>query len=56
MPLNAAGKKIMRNLRKEYGDRAQDVFYAMLNSGKLPRVEARSRTTRNPKNVLTDPS
>lgn len=41
MPLNKKGKKIMRKMRKTYGDarKAASVFYASLNKGKIKGVE-----------------
>lgn len=40
MPLNKKGKKIMENMKKEYGDKkGESVFYAMENSGKLKGVK-----------------
>lgn len=39
MPLNAKGKKIMSALKKQYGDKAEDVFYAMKEKRKISGVE-----------------
>jgi hypothetical protein len=39
MPLNAKGKKIMNALKKQYGDKAEDVFYAMKQKKKISGVE-----------------
>ncbi len=39
MPLNAKGKKIMASLKKQYGDKAEDVFYAMKQKKKISGVE-----------------
>ena len=39
MPLNAKGKKIMTALKKQYGDKAEDVFYAMKQKKKITGVE-----------------
>jgi len=39
MPLNAKGKKIMAALKKQYGDKAEDVFYGMKEKKKLSGVE-----------------
>lgn len=39
MPLNAKGKKIMAALKKQYGDKAEDVFYAMKQKRKISGVE-----------------
>lgn len=40
MPLTDKGKKVMRQLKDEYGaKKGEDVFYAMKNSGKLKGVD-----------------
>jgi hypothetical protein len=40
MPLNKKGKEIMKNMKKEYGEKkGEAVFYAMENSGKLKGVK-----------------
>jgi hypothetical protein len=40
MPLTKKGKKIMAAMEAEYGkEKAQRVFYAMANSGKLKGVD-----------------
>jgi hypothetical protein len=39
MPLNAKGKKIMAALKKQYGDKAEDVFYGMKGKKKISGVE-----------------
>lgn len=39
MPLNAKGKKIMTALKKQYGDKAEDVFYAMKQKKKISGVD-----------------
>ena len=37
MPMSKAGKKIMSNLKKEYGDKkGKGIFYAMENKGEIP--------------------
>lgn len=39
MPLNKKGRKIMRKMKKEYGDdRGESVFYASKNKGKIKGV------------------
>lgn len=44
MPENAKGKKIMRSMTKTYGPKkAKQVFYAMINEGKLKDVEGKSK-------------
>lgn len=37
MPMSKAGRKIMANLKKEYGDKkGKGIFYAMENKGEIP--------------------
>ena len=43
MPLNSKGKKILKTMKKTYGKRAEDVFYAMENAGKLRAVKAKKK-------------
>lgn len=44
MPLTTKGRKVMRELKDQYGDtRGEAVFYAMVNSGKLTNVEEKKR-------------
>ena len=33
MPLTKTGKKVMAGMRKQYGKRAKEVFYASINKG-----------------------
>lgn len=41
MPLTKKGDKIMKSMAKTYGEKkAKNVFYAMINEGKLKGVEA----------------
>ena len=43
MPLNKKGKKILSEMKKEYGNKkGESVFYAMENSGKLKGVKKAS--------------
>lgn len=46
MPLTKKGRKIMSSMRKTYGDRAEQVFYASKNAGKIKGVEGHPRRTR----------
>lgn len=39
MPLTSKGKKIMAALKKQYGEDAESVFYAMKQKRKLSGVE-----------------
>lgn len=40
MPLNKKGKKIMSEMKKEYGKKkGESVFYATLNKGKIKGVK-----------------
>jgi len=35
MPLTKSGKKVMKNMKKEYGEKkGESVFYASMNKGK----------------------
>lgn len=43
MPLTSKGKKILANMKKEYGaKKGENVFYASINKGKIKGAEARS--------------
>jgi hypothetical protein len=40
MPLNAKGRKILREMKEQYGEeRGEEVFYASVNTGKIEDVE-----------------
>lgn len=43
MPLNKKGKEIMSNMKSEYGPgkKAEQVFYASRNAGKIKGVEGK---------------
>ena len=44
MPLTKKGKKIMANMKKEYGAKqAKRVFYASRNAGKISGVEGKKK-------------
>jgi len=44
MPITAKGKKIMANMRKEYGaKKAKRVFYASRNAGTIKGVDRKKR-------------
>ena len=44
MPLNKKGKKIMKNMKKEYGaQKGEQVFYATKNKGKIKGVEKKRK-------------
>jgi len=48
MPLTKKGKKIRRAMQKKYGKKkAEKVFYASRNSGRIKGVEKRSRRKKN---------
>jgi hypothetical protein len=38
MPLTKKGKKIMRAMKKQYGKKAEKVFYASANKGTIKGV------------------
>jgi hypothetical protein len=47
MPLTPKGRKILRNMQKEYGtERGKAVFYASRNKGIIKGVEAEPRKQR----------
>lgn len=47
MPLNAKGKKILAEMKKEYGaEKGERVFYASVNKGKIRGVEGTGRSPR----------
>ena len=40
MPMSKAGKKIMANLKKQYGEKkGEGIFYAMENKGEIPGMK-----------------
>jgi hypothetical protein len=44
MPLTDKGKKILKEMKKEYGaDKGERVFYASANKGRLKGVEGKRR-------------
>ena len=48
MPLTTKGRKVMRELQDQYGDkRGEGVFYAMVNSGKLTGVEGKKKSKKD---------
>lgn len=47
MPLNAKGRKILRNMQQEYGvEKGRAVFYASVNKGIITGVESMPRHKR----------
>ena len=53
MPLNAKGRKILRNMQQEYGtEKGKAVFYASLNKGIITGVEAIPRHKRPARKVM----
>ena len=44
MPLNPKGKKIMKAMKKKYGKKAAQVFYASKNKGTIKNVEKKKKT------------
>jgi hypothetical protein len=50
MPLTAKGKKILKNMKKTYGaKKAESVFYAMINEGKIKGVEGKRKAPKKGK-------
>lgn len=44
MPLTSKGKKIMKEMKKEYGkDVGKKVFYASMNKGKIKGVHKKGK-------------
>jgi len=43
MPLTKKGKKIMKSMKKEYGAKAEQVFYASANKNKIKGVHKKKR-------------
>ena len=44
MPLNEKGKKIMKSMKKQYGEkRGKTVFYASKNKGTIKDVEKKKK-------------
>lgn len=47
MPLTAKGRKILKNMRKTYKpEKAKQVFYAMINEGKIKGAEGTSKPSK----------
>lgn len=47
MPLTTKGEKIMRAMKREYGDkRGESVFYASRNKGRISGVDKGGRSSR----------
>jgi hypothetical protein len=44
MPLNEKGKKIMAAMKKKYGAKAKEVFYASENKGTISGVKKKKGT------------
>jgi hypothetical protein len=42
-PLTKKGKKVMKSMKKTYGKKAERVFYASRNAGKITGVDPKSR-------------
>lgn len=47
MPLTDKGRKVLKSMRKTYKSdkKAKQVFYAMINEGKLSGVEGKKKAT-----------
>ena len=46
MPLTEKGKKILAEMKKEYGEeKGKEVFYASINKGRITGAEGGGRTT-----------
>tara|TARA_R100000655_G_C2876502_1_gene174406 strand:- start:174 stop:344 length:171 start_codon:yes stop_codon:yes gene_type:complete len=49
MPLTTKGKKIMKAMKKQYGKKAEEVFYASKNKGVIKGVD-KAKKTKSKKN------
>ena len=50
MPLTPKGKKIMKSMKKQYGEkRGKTVFYASKNKGVIKGVEKKKKRSKNAK-------
>ena len=50
MPLNEKGRKIMKSMKKQYGEkRGKTVFYASKNKGTIKGVEKKKKRSKNAK-------
>ena len=43
MPLTKKGKKIMGAMKKQYGNKAEEIFYASANKGKIKGVHKKKK-------------
>lgn len=43
MPLTSKGKKIMKSMKKSYGPKAKEVFYASTNKGVIKGVHKKKK-------------
>ena len=50
MPLNEKGRKILKSMKKQYGQkRGETVFYASKNKGTIKGVEKKKKRSKNAK-------
>ena len=50
MPLTAQGKRTLEDFTKRYGHKkGKNIFYAMINSGKLKKMESEKKSTKKKK-------
>jgi len=50
MPLTSKGKKIMKSMKKQYGNKkAEQVFYASKNKGVIKGVDKTKKRSKNAK-------
>ena len=43
MPLSKKGKTILTEMRKEYGDKGEEIFYKSINAGKIHGAEKKKK-------------
>ena len=47
MPLTAQGKRTLEDFKTRYGSKkGKSIFYAMINSGKLKKMEVKDKPTK----------
>jgi hypothetical protein len=49
MPLTEEGQKVMANMKKEYGDKGESVFYASINAKKAGTEKWHGKAKRAPR-------
>lgn len=56
MPLTAKGRKILRQMQKEYSpEKGMSVFYAARNKGRITDVDRQSRSAQSTRSKSKEP-